>query len=176
MKSYATAVLLALGLSVGTACAADMTAPVKEFIDVVAGNWRADNPTSEDAFSNDRLDRLFSADFAAAYREASKFPAYDPPEGETTGSPFDYDPIAGGQDGCPFENIRIEDGGDGQVTARFNNRKCFGDGPENLEDRVLLFHVQVEKGHPVIDDMHIVVDGNAEASESFKDELRKISE
>jgi hypothetical protein len=173
MKSYATAVLLALSLSMGTAFAADMTAPVKEFIDVAAGNWRADNPTSEDVFANDRLDRLFSADFAAAYRDASRFPAYDPPEGETTGSPFDYDPIAGGQDGCPFENIRVEDDGDGQVTALFHNRKCFGDDPEYLEDRVLLFHVQEEGGRPVIDDMYVVIDGNS--GESFKDELRKIA-
>lgn len=174
MKLYAAAIVLATGLSIGSAFAADMTAPVKEFINVAAGNWRENNPTSEDVFDEKRLSRLFSADFAAAYREASKFPAYDPPEGQTTGSPFDYDPIAGGQDGCPFENIRVEDDGDGQIVALFNNRKCLGDDPANLEDRVLLFHVVKERGRPVIDDMYVVVDGNS--GESFKDELRKIAE
>lgn len=173
MKLFAAAALLFTTLSLGPAAAADMTAPVRELINLVAGNWKDENPTDVDVFAEKRLSRLFTADFAALYREASKFPAYDPPEGQTTGSPFDYDPIAGGQDGCAFENIRIEDDGDGQVVALFNNRKCFGDDPENLKDRVLIFHVDVERGRPVIDDMYVVVDGNS--GESFKDELRKIA-
>ncbi len=172
MKSLAAAVL-SLCLAAGAALAADVTAPVKEAIDVVAGNWKAEGASSEDVFSKERLVRLFSADFVAAYKEASKHPAYDPPEGETTGSPFDYDPIAGGQDGCPFENIRIEDDGDGQVTALFNNRKCFGDDAEYLKDTVLIFHVQDEGGRSVIDDIYPVVDGNS--GESIKDELKKIA-
>lgn len=172
MKSLAAAVL-SLCLTAGAALAADVTAPVKEIIDVAAGNWKGDNASSEDVFSQERLDRLFSADFAAAYREASKHPAYDLPDGETTGSPFDYDPIAGGQDGCAFENIRVEDDGDGQVTALFNNRKCFGDDAEYLKDTVLIFHVQEEGGRTVIDDIYPVVDGNS--GDSIKDELKKIA-
>ena len=171
MKSLVAAAVLML--AAGTALAADPTAPVREVIDVTAGNWKSENPTSEDVFSKDRLARLFSADFAAAYAEASKHPAYDPPEGETTGSPFDYDPIAGGQDGCEFKDIRVEDDGDGQVAALFNNMACMGDDPANKEDRVLLFHVKEEGGRPVIDDLYVVVDGNS--GESFKDELRKIA-
>lgn len=172
MKSLAAATAL-LFLAAGACHAADPTAPVKEVIDVAAGNWTAADPASEDVFGESRLDRLFSADFASAYREASKHPAYDLPDGETTGSPFDYDPIAGGQDGCPFENIRIEDDGDGQVTALFNNRKCFGDGPEYQEDTVLIFHVEEEGGRPVIDDIYPVVNGNSGAS--IKDELKTIA-
>lgn len=172
MKSLAAATAL-LFLAAGACQAADPTAPVKEVIDVAAGNWTAVDPASEDVFGESRLDRLFSADFASAYREASKHPAYDLPDGETTGSPFDYDPIAGGQDGCPFENIRIEDDGDGQVTALFNNRKCFGDGPEYQEDTVLIFHIEEEGGRPVIDDIYPVVNGNS--GESIKDELKTIA-
>lgn len=172
MKSLAAATAMLL-LAAGACQAADPTAPVKEVIGIAAGSWAAENPTSEDVFSESRLARLFSADFVRAYREASKHPAYDPPEGETTGSPFDYDPIAGGQDGCAFENIRVEDDGDGQVTALFNNRKCFGDGPEYQEDTVLIFHVQDEGGRPVIDDIYPVVDGNS--GNSIKDELKTIA-
>lgn len=167
-------VCLSLALSAPVAAfAADGTAPVKEIIDTVAGNWKADNPTSEDVFSEDRLKRLYSADFGRVYREASKHPAYDLPEGETTGSPFDYDPIAGGQDGCAFENIRIRDDGAGQVTALFNNRQCMGDDPANSEDTQLIFHVVTEGGHAVVDDMQRMVDGKP--GNSLKDELKGIA-
>ncbi|PJI42752.1 MAG: hypothetical protein CTR54_09705 [Rhizobium sp.] len=172
MKSLVAAAV-SLCLAAGPALAADVTAPVREVIDVAAGNWKGEDAASEDVFDAKRLARLFSADFVAAYKEASKHPAYDPPEGETTGSPFDYDPIAGGQDGCAFENIRIEDDGDGQVTALFNNRKCFGDDPEYQKDTVLIFHVQEEGGRPVIDDIYPVVDGNS--GSSIKDELKTIA-
>ncbi|NKN36554.1 hypothetical protein HFC70_09310 [Agrobacterium sp. a22-2] len=164
---------VALCLSATAVAAADPTVPVKEVIDITAKNWKAENPSSEDIFDKDHLGRLFSADFVAVYTEASKHPAYDLPEGETTGSPFDYDPIAGGQDGCPFENIRVEDDGDGQVTALFNNRKCFGSDAEYQKDTVLIFHVVEERGRPVIDDIYPVVDGNS--GSSIKDDLKTIA-
>lgn len=153
--------------------AADPTAPVRAVIDVAAGNWSETSPTAHDVFDNERLGQLFSADFAKTYREASKHPAYDPPEGETTGSPFDYDPIAGGQEGCAFENIRVENDGDGQVTALFNNRKCLGDDPAYKEDTVLIFHVVEEQGRAVIDDMYRVEGG--QSGKSLKDELKDIA-
>lgn len=155
------------------AFAADPTVPVKTVIEVAAGNWSETSPTANDVFDNERLGQLFSADFANVYREASKHPAYDPPEGETTGSPFDYDPIAGGQEGCAFENIRVEDDGEGQVTALFNNRKCLGDDPAYKEDTVLIFHVVEEQGRTVIDDMYRVEDG--QSGKSLKDELKDIA-
>lgn len=141
--------------------AADVTAPVKTLIKLAEENARADNPASNDYFSEDLLQTIYSKAFADAYRAASKFPAYDPPEGETTGSPFDRDVIANGQDGCPFENIRVEDDGDGQVTALFNNRKCMGDDPANQDDTVVIFHVQEEGGRPVIDDIYQVENGSS---------------
>lgn len=165
------AVLLPL-LAASPALAADPTVPVREVIEATAANWIEGSTDTQEIFSEDRLGRIFSKSFAEAYREASKHPAYDLPEGETTGYPFDYDPIAGGQDGCPFQNIRVENDGDGQVTALFNNTACF-DGPEKDKDRVLIFHVAEEDGRAVIDDIYPVVDG--QSGKSIKDELNEIA-
>ncbi len=152
------------------AFAADDTAPVREIIEATARNWEeGSSGLEEDVFSEDRLNRLFSAEFAAAFRAASKNPPMDIPEGETTGFPFDYDRIAQGQDGCPFQNIRIEDDGDGQVTALFNNRNCYPDTAD-AADTVLIFHIVTEKGLPLIDDIYPVVDGNS--GSSIKQELK----
>jgi len=167
--------LLALGLLLASvapiSAASDVTAPVREVIEAAARGWdeTVDEPPVE-VFSADHLQRLFSKEFAEAFMAASKNPPHDPPEGETTGFPFDYDPIAQGQDGCPFENIRIEDDGDGQVTALFNNRSCFGEGPEYKADTVLIFHVIEENGRPVIDDFFSVIDG--QTGRSIKSELQ----
>ncbi|MFA7414757.1 MAG: hypothetical protein WC048_09745 [Rhizobium sp.] len=171
MKKYLPISLLLL--APGVALAGDPTIPVKTVIDITAANWAEDASEGKDIFAEDLLERLFSADFVKVYREASKHPAYDPPEGETTGSPFGYDPIARGQDGCPFEDIRIQDDGDGQVTAFFKNRKCFGSDPEYQEDTVLIFHVEEEKGRQVIDNIYQVV--NFESGQSMKDELKEIA-
>ena len=159
--------------SVG-ALAADVTAPVREIIEATASNWTEEAFGNEqDASTPDRPPRSLPADMAPMYREASKNPAYDLPEGETTGFPFDYDPIARGQDGCPFQNIRIEDDGDGQVTALFNNRECMGDDSANRQDTVLIFHVLDENGRAVIDDIYPVENG--QSGQSIKDELKAIA-
>lgn len=163
-----------LVLSSGLALAADVTAPVREVVEATAANWTEDAFGHEkDVFSEERLDRLFSADFARIFREAAKHPPHDLPEGETSGFPFDYDPIAQGQDGCPFENVRIEDDGDGQVTALFNNRGCMGDDEAFKADTVLIFHVVEEGGRAVIDDIYPVTNG--QSGESIKDELNVIA-
>lgn len=170
-RAAALAAVLSL-LALGPVRAADPVAPVREVIEATAANWAETGNEPEEVFSEERLDRLFSADFAAAFREASKHPPFDLPEGETTGFPFDYDPIAGGQDGCPFENIRVEDDGDGQVTALFNNRGCFDAGAA-AEDRVLIFHVTEEGGRAVIDDIYPVENG--QSGTSIKSELKTIA-
>ncbi len=154
------------------ALAADMTKPVKTLIKLAEDNWRAENPAANDYFSEKLLGSIYSKSFAGAYRAASKFPAFDLPEGQTTGSPFDYDVIANGQDGCPFENVRVEDDGDGQVTALFNNRKCLGSDPANKEDTVIIFHVEVENGRPVIDDLYQVENGNS--GKGLKEQMLEI--
>lgn len=154
-----------------SAATADMKAPVREIIEAAARSWdnTIDEP-AEDVFSVDRLERLFSEDFVEAFEAASKNPPFDPPEGETTGYPFDYDPIAQGQDGCPFENIHLEDDGEGQVTAFFNNRRCMGEGPDYEVETVLIFEVVEEDGRTVIDDFYPVVDG--QNGSSIKQDLK----
>jgi hypothetical protein len=173
MKIFSPVLFLALSLGAPVAlhAASDVTSPVREVVETAARGW--DETVDEapvEVFSADNLRRLFSKEFAEAFMAASKNPPHDPPEGETTGFPFDYDPIAQGQDGCPFENIRIEDDGDGQVTALFNNRSCFGDGPEYEADTVLIFHVIEESGRPVIDDFFPVADG--QTGSSIKSDLK----
>lgn len=164
MKRRSSLVSLAFALTFGFAAtpvlAAEKTAPVKALIDLVAANWKAGNEDYEDYFSEERLDSLYSAEFAEAYREASKHPAMDVPDGET-GSPFDYDVMTNSQDGCPLEDIRIEDDGEGQVTAVFDNTKCAEGDPNDKHETTLIFHVQEEKGRPVIDDIFRVEKGNS---------------
>ena len=174
MLKKVSLVLLPLFLaSAAPSFAGDVTAPVKTLIKLAEGNWKAENAEANDYFSEDLLTTIYSKEFADAYREASKHPAFDLPEGETTGSPFDYDVIAGGQDGCPFENVRVEDDGDGQVTALFNNRKCMGDDPANKEDSVLIFHVKDEDGKAVIDDIYRVENGNS--GKGLKEEMLELA-
>ncbi|MBP1851010.1 hypothetical protein [Rhizobium halophytocola] len=171
MKSLVVSMVLAL--AGGSACAQDMTAPVRQLIEIAAGNWAVTDPTEDEVFGEEQLARLFSTGFAADYRAAALHPAYDLPEGETSGYPFDYDPIAQGQDGCAFENIRIVDEGDGAVTARFQNHLCFGDTADDKADTVLVFSVTEEGGHPVIDDFRPERDG--ENGGSIRQELREIA-
>lgn len=170
MKSVLPAAFAALFLAASASLAADVTAPVREVVEATARNWEGEGSHSEDVFSEDRLGRLFSESFGEAFVAASKNPPYDLADGETTGFPFSYDPIAQGQDGCPFEDIRIEDDGDGQVTALFKNRSCFGEDAEYQQDTVLIFHVVTEKGQPVIDDIYPVENG--ESGQSIKQELK----
>ncbi|MBO3760649.1 hypothetical protein [Ciceribacter sp. L1K22] len=162
---------LSLTLLASSALAIDMTAPVKTLMQIAQKNWERDNTDFRDMFGDDLLDEIYSRDFANSYREASKFPVYDPPEGETTGTPLDYDPIVGGQDSCPIEKLKIEDDGDGQVVATFDNRNCF-DEATNEPERVLIFHVIEEQGKAVIDDLYEVVDG--QTGESLKGYLKEI--
>ncbi len=168
-----TAIVFALAGSGLPALAADLKAPVKTVIDLAARNWKGDNQDYEDYFSEERLKTLFSTDFANAYREASKHPAYDPPEGQTTGSPFDYDVITNGQDGCPLTDIRVEDDGDGQVTAIFKNGTCLEGDPTANDDHTVIFHVKEENGQPVIDDLYQVEKGNS--GPGLKEQMQEIA-
>lgn len=166
------ALALTLGLSATHGFAADDTAPVKTLIDLVAANWKAGNEDYEDYFSDERLDSLYSAEFSAAYREASKHPAMDVPDGET-GSPFDYDVMTNSQDGCPLEDIRIEGDGEEQVTAMFDNTKCAEWDANDKHETTLIFHVQEENGRPVIDDIFRVEKGNS--GQGLKEQMLDIA-
>lgn len=164
---------ITLVLSPLTARADDVTTPVKTVMDITKAIWEPGYSGEDNVFKDEYLNTIYSADFARSYREASKHPAYDPPEGETTGSPFDYDPIIGGQDGCSLEDIRVEDDGEGQVTALFKNHQCSPDDPKAAEDTVLIFHVKEEGGRHVVDDIYPVENG--ESGKSIKETLNEIA-
>lgn len=158
-------------LDVTSVQAGDPTDPVKQVMDIEVSNWKQGSTDSVSVLDDPYLEKLFTADFVAAYREASKHPAYDLPEGQTTGSPFDYDPIINGQDSCPIEDLRIEDDGDGQVTALYNNTKCM-EGVEQV-DQTIIFHVKQEGGAMKIDDLFHVIQG--ESNDGLKEQMQAIA-
>lgn len=128
--------------------------PVDRIIGIAKQRWEnIDN--AGDYF--DKIDRDFSKSFIKAYREASKFPAYDGGD-----SPFDYDVITSSQDGCPLKDININSEGtkDGVtvVDASFKMWTCASD---DSRDKVseLKFDVVIENGKPVISDIHRNNDG-----------------
>ena len=132
--------------------AADPTAPVDEIMQEAVRGWAEEPQPGEDYFSEARLRRIYSEDFADSYRAAAKFPAYD--EGD---SPFSYDVIAGGQDGCAFRDLAVVAGPETDsatdVTVTFDNTHCFGERAADWKPAELHFMVIDENDRPVIDDI-----------------------
>lgn len=161
-------VLLACCAAPG-AHAADPTAPVNEIMQEAVRGWAEEAQPGEDYFSEARLVRIYSQDFARAYREAAKFPAYD--EGD---SPFDYDVIVSGQDSCSIKDLNVTAGpeadGKSDVTVTFDNTHCMGERDNDWKPVELHFIVIEEAGHPVIDDIVRTSDAG-----SLKAELRGIA-
>lgn len=58
----------------GIGDAADITAPVKEIMEVTRSNWADNNSDWTDIFDASRLDHLYSRDFVAKYRRRRSFP------------------------------------------------------------------------------------------------------
>lgn len=170
--------LVALALLLPVAAqAADYKAPVAEIMAAATTNWQdmgADTdtpPPYTDYFSDDFLKRLYSKDFAAKYKEAAKYPAYD-----DGGSPFDYDPIIGGQDGCALKDVTTTEGqpanGAEDVTVTFDNSHCFGERGADWQPEKLVFKLIEEDGRAVIDDIERP---GFEESASLKKEMQEIA-
>lgn len=138
--------------AVTVAAAAEPAAPVNEIMQEAVKGWAEEPQEGEDYFSEARLGRIFSADFARAYRAAAKFPAYD--EGD---SPFDYDVIVSGQDSCSIKDLTVVAGpemaGKSDVKVTFDNTHCFGERAADWKPSELHFMVIEEGGRPVIDDI-----------------------
>ncbi|WP_417767014.1 hypothetical protein [Stappia sp.] len=164
--------LVAAAVTGASPALADPVDPVAEVMQVTEGNWADDGTPYEEIFTDERLQRLFSADFVARYRAASAFPAYD---GST--SPFGYDVIVNAQDGCPLQGLAIKAGraaaGRTLVTARFVFTACFGDAPEFRQVSEVRFEVVKESGRDVIDD--ILTGSDADGYASLKAELDTIA-
>lgn len=170
--------LVALALLLPVAAqAADYKAPVAEIMAAATTNWQdmgtdTDTPPPyTDYFSDDFLKRLYSKDFAAKYKEAAKYPAYD-----DGGSPFDYDPIIGGQDGCALKDVTTTEGqpanGAEDVTVTFDNSHCFGERGADWQPEKLVFKLIEEDGRAVIDDIERP---GFEESASLKKEMQEIA-
>ncbi|MBP1857005.1 hypothetical protein [Rhizobium herbae] len=152
-----------------TVQASDPAAPVNEIMQEAVKGWAEDAQPGEDYFSEARLGRIYSQEFARTYHAAAKFPAYDGGD-----SPFDYDVIVSGQDGCSIKDLSIAAGpetdGKSDVKVTFDNTHCFGERAADWKPSELHFLVIEEGGHPVIDD--IVRTGEAG---SLKVELQGIA-
>jgi len=161
------------------ASASDATAPVREIMTAVTQNWADvedgdDNPPDYvDYFDAWFLERLYSRDFVAKYREAARYPAYD-----DGGSPFDYDVIAMGQDGCPINDLKIEPAPpvDGVTTVRttFDNTHCFGERAPDWKPAEVDFTVVEENGKPVIDDILRPQDGDPGSLKAEMEEIARM--
>lgn len=165
--------LAAAVFAAGSALAADPTAPVKEIMTATEANWADDGSEFQDLFSEDRLNRLYSAEFLALFRKAS-----DNEFARESGTPFDYDVIVNAQDGCPLEDVSIKpqssSGGRTVVVARFKSTTCFGDDPDFQKPTETRFDVVEEGGRAVIDDIH-TPDGDGGYS-SLKKEMQTIAD
>ncbi|ADZ71483.1 hypothetical protein [Polymorphum gilvum] len=138
--------------------AADATAPVREIMTAAEANWAETPGDYQDYFSEDRLARLYSADFVARYRKAAEVPF-----SKEMGTPFDYDVIVNGQDGCPLKDLSIAagptEGAATVVVARFQGLTCFGSEVEYQAYSETRFRVVTEAGRPVVDDILLSMDG-----------------
>jgi hypothetical protein len=152
-----------------TAHAADPVAPVNEVMQEAVKGWAEEPQSGEDYFSEARLGRIYSQDFAKAFYAAAKFPAYDESD-----SPFGYDVIVSGQDSCSIKDLSVIAGpqtdGRSDVTVTFDNTHCFGERAVDWKPSELHFMVIEEGGKAVIDD--IVRTGE---SGSLKVELQGIA-
>ena len=156
MKTAAFALFL---LAAGAVQAGSLEEPVRRVMELAEARLAAEGPTG-DYFEEGRLARDFSASFVAAYKAASKFPAYD----GGSSNPFGYDVIANGQDGCPLEDVSIKsqavDEGPAVVRVTFKLWRCVpADDPSYDSVSEVRFDVVEENGRPVIADIHRIRDG-----------------
>jgi hypothetical protein len=138
-------------LAAGPAFADDIPAPIHELMKVTTVFWSTAEPKLGSIFSEDRLKRLYSADFVRLYRAAMQHPIY--PNGDT---PFDFDVIVQAQDSCTPGNIDMHlfetQGGTREYEVSFARLGCF-DGGDPKERTTIYFDIVSEGGRDVIDDI-----------------------
>jgi hypothetical protein len=148
----AHAVLIACALlgPATSARAEDIPLPVHEVMDVTTDFWSAKMP-KQSIFSEDRLQRLYSADFVRHYRAAMKHPIYQ--NGDTQ---FDFDVIVQAQDRCMPEDIDMHlsrtAGAKREYEISFARLGCF-DGGDPKERTTIYVDIINKDGRDVIDDI-----------------------
>ncbi len=149
-----------------TASATDVTAPVKQVMDMTAYNWKTVDAEWKFIFDAPSLDTLYSKRFQDAYKEAAKHPAYDSGNDEP-GDPFGYDVVTNSQDGCPLEDVKIVPGpakdGKTDVVVTFKMWTCIDEAQIKNSVSEVHFDIVMEGGKPVIDDIHHVADGERDS-------------
>ena len=156
------------------AFAADPVEPVKKVMDITVKNWSGEADDWKYILDEDLLTTLFSKEFAAQYREASKKPAYEAENGDK-GDPFGYDVITNSQDGCPLQDVEIAAAppkdGVSDVTVKFKLWACMDEAEMKASVDQVNFDVITEDGKPVIKDIHRVGD---EGRDSLLQEMANI--
>jgi hypothetical protein len=160
IKSLALAAVVLAGLLSGMlpapALAQSAVDPVNRIMEVAKARLMSSDGPAPDYF--DGLDEDFTRDFAAVYREAAKYPAYE--DGDT---PFDYDVITASQDGCPLKDIAVAPQGEKDglsfVDVSFKLWTCAPDAESQARINQLRFDVAMENGVPLIADIHRLSDG-----------------
>lgn len=154
MKLFVLA--LTAALLPGAAFAQSAADPVNRIMEVAKARWQSTEGMAPDYF--DGLDEDFTKAFAAVYREAAKYPAYD--EGD---SPFDYDVITSSQDGCPLKDLTVSPDGEKDgvtvVAVSFKLWTCAPDAESQAKVNELKFDVVMENGKPLISDIHRLSEG-----------------
>ena len=157
IKLIAFTTLLAVTAIPAISFAQSATDPVNRIMDIAKARWQTSEGPAPDYF--DGLDEDFSKAFAATYREAAKYPAYE--EGD---SPFDYDVITSSQDGCPLEDIKVSPDGEKDgvtvVAVSFKLWACAPDAESKARINEIRFDVVTENGKPLISDVHRLFEGN----------------
>jgi hypothetical protein len=166
-----TLIALSLLVLASPALAQSPEDPVKRLMGVTEARWT--DQENDGYFSDTALKNDFSKSFAAAYKEASKHPAYD----DGSSNPFEYDVITSSQDGCPLEDIKIATGAIEddvtEVNVSFKLWACAAaDDPNHDSVNQVIFDIVSENGKPVINDIHRIIDGKPD---SLVAEMREIA-
>ncbi|MCZ4273850.1 lysozyme inhibitor LprI family protein [Maritalea porphyrae] len=146
----------------------DVTSPAREILDLA--NAHLSGQSSESYFSNDRIDRLYSAGFVEKYKKAAASMA-----AKGYSVVFDYDVIIQAQDGCPLENLSLKtfpkSGQTTIVMATFQSKACWDNSEQNQAYSEVRFEILEQNGRAVINDIYVVVEGGAYMS--VQEEMEK---
>ena len=145
-----TACTMALVLATPATAAPDD--PVRTLLDLASRTFESDRSATPGYFGAERLATLYSKDFVARYKAATKM------MDDSDDRVLERDMLTRESgDSCPFEDLKIEVGPTGngvtQVRAAFQPHNCKEGDPIQGEIRTVTFIVKQEDGRDVIDDI-----------------------
>lgn len=143
---------LMVGLIGASRASAAPNDPVRTLLDLASRTFESSRSAVPDYFSAERLATLYSKDFVARYKAATKM------MDESEDHVLDTDMLTREfDDSCPFRDVKIDIGptnnGVTQVFASFLPYTCKEGDPIQSEIRTVTFIVKQEDGREVIDDI-----------------------